>query len=175
MVSWGFLIAWADINPGSQDLVFTMSVMTSLFRWGYLPLRPVRGLSKLLVGRWYTIPSTLVRSVARIICPDLAFTSSFFTQDMEYDAKLGVGSTAVSFGRYIKLITRLFGLVFVCLLAYSGYLKKQGLGFWVISLGGSATHMLWQVGTFEPKDARNCQTRFMVRCAFTSYQGLKQP
>jgi 4-hydroxybenzoate polyprenyltransferase len=99
---------------------------------------------------------------------------------MQYDAKLSVGSTALLFGSYIRPVLYMFSVAFIASLAFVGYQLSYSLIFWVISVGGATTHILWQVYTFDPSDNKNCQDRFLVSHIdsdtnqFTDYNRLYQ-
>jgi len=76
------------------------------------------------------------------------------------DKKAGIKSTAILFEPAIKKILLVFAFISVASFAYAGYCNDQGAAFYVVSVGGSALHLLWQITTLDPYDAENCRTRF---------------
>src|ERR1700754_1497655 len=82
---------------------------------------------------------------------------------MADDAKLGVKSTALLFGSYIRTTISLFAVAFVVLLAIAGNLNGQGLPFYLVSVGGAALHIGWQAITFNPANPTDCRNKFLVR------------
>jgi hypothetical protein len=78
-------------------------------------------------------------------------------QDKIDDLKVGVRSTAILFGTYIRPLLAGFGILFVSALAYAGYLNSQGAGFYVVSLGGTALHLVWQYRTVDLDNPASCK------------------
>jgi 4-hydroxybenzoate polyprenyltransferase len=94
----------------------------------------------------------------------------FFTernyQDKADDVRAGVKSTALLFGSWIKPILALFAFAFIFLLAVSGYLNGNGAAYFLISVGGSLLHFLWQLVTLRVNDPRDCWQKFQVGSNF---------
>lgn len=76
--------------------------------------------------------------------------------------KAGVKSTALLFGSYVKHILAVFGTIFVITLAYAGYAMHLGIEFFVISVGGCAVHLAWQLRTLDVEDPKDCGKKFLV-------------
>jgi len=103
-----------------------------------------------------------------IICIMLAlaswtifYDSIYACQDMADDAKLGVKSTALLFGPWIRPILFLFASLFTSLLAASGILNGQGPIFFMFSVGGASLHLSWQLFTLKISDPGDCQRKFL--------------
>lgn len=74
----------------------------------------------------------------------------------------GVKSTAILFGSYVRPILGLFSAVFVGSLIYAGLETGQGLPYFAISVGGTAAHLLWQLGTLDVDSPADCWNKFDV-------------
>jgi 4-hydroxybenzoate polyprenyltransferase len=81
-------------------------------------------------------------------------------QDKEDDVNVGVRSTALLFGTQTKPILAGFGATFLAGLSYAGYLNGQGLPFWLLSVGGAAAHLAWQLRTVDLASRPSCWRRF---------------
>ena len=75
------------------------------------------------------------------------FDTIYGLQDKEDDLKAGVYSCALLFGSYVRPILSFFAAFFVGTLAYAGYLNHQGVFYYVISVGCTALHVVWQLAT----------------------------
>jgi 4-hydroxybenzoate polyprenyltransferase len=65
------------------------------------------------------------------------------------DLKVGVRSTAILFGSYIRVLLTGFGAVYAIALAYAGHLNGQGPLFHAVSVGGTIAHLIWQYFTVD--------------------------
>jgi 4-hydroxybenzoate polyprenyltransferase len=81
-------------------------------------------------------------------------------QDKTDDIHANVRSTALLFGEQSKPILSAFSLSFCSLLAYAGHLNAQGLPFYMISVAGAASHLLWQIRKLKIDDRANCWELF---------------
>ncbi|KAG6865754.1 hypothetical protein C0991_012226 [Blastosporella zonata] len=79
------------------------------------------------------------------------------------DIKAGNHSTAVLFGDYVRPILALFATAFVVTIAYAGILNNQGPLYHLVTVGGTATHLLWQLSTLKPEVPLDCWQKFKVR------------
>ena len=57
-------------------------------------------------------------------------------QDQSEDASLGIYSTSLLFGKYVKPICTVFGAAFIPLLLASGIVNSQGPSFMLAAVGG---------------------------------------
>lgn len=88
--------------------------------------------------------------------------SSWAVQDKRDDVKAGVKSTALLFASWIKEILFLFSVLFVSALAYVGVRNSQGPAYFVISVGGTAIHLVWQLKTLKVDVPEDCWAKFVV-------------
>lgn len=77
-------------------------------------------------------------------------------QDKVDDIDAGVKSTALLFGASTRPILAAFSTSFVGLLTLSGYLNSQGPAFYLISVGGAAAHLAWQLRTADLETRESC-------------------
>jgi 4-hydroxybenzoate polyprenyltransferase len=64
-------------------------------------------------------------------------------QDIKDDVKMGVCSTAILFGSWIRPLLVLCGLMFVTMLTIAGYLNGQGPACFIVSVGGMINGILY--------------------------------
>ena len=80
-------------------------------------------------------------------------------QDIKDDVKMGVRSTAILFGSWIRPLLVLCGLMFVTMLAIAGYLNGQGPSYFIVSVGGTALHLFWQYMTVDLDIPKSCWSK----------------
>ena len=85
-------------------------------------------------------------------------------QDREDDIKAGLKSTAVLFGSHARIILTFLAAVFVACLFIAGVANRQGMWYFVVSVGGAASHLTWQLYTVSFEDKKDCWKKFLVRC-----------
>ncbi|KDE04281.1 hypothetical protein MVLG_05309 [Microbotryum lychnidis-dioicae p1A1 Lamole] len=90
----------------------------------------------------------------------IAYDTIYAHQDKVDDVDAGVKSTALLFGQQTKPILTGFSTVFVGLLATSGWMNGQGLGFWTLSVGGAAWHLFNQIRKVELDSRQSCWETF---------------
>ncbi|KAL1679287.1 UbiA prenyltransferase family-domain-containing protein [Schizophyllum commune] len=90
----------------------------------------------------------------------MLYDTIYACQDKADDVKVGVRSTALLFGSWIRPLLVALGLLFVTMLALSGYLSGQGIAYYAISVGGTAAHLLWQYFTVNLDDPASCGENF---------------
>ena len=76
-------------------------------------------------------------------------------------SKVGIRSAAVLLGDNVLLFTSICASLLVALLAYAGFVNQQGLPFFVVSVGGSALHLIWQYATLDVNDGMSCMCKSM--------------
>ena len=77
-------------------------------------------------------------------------------QDIKDDVKMGVRSTAILWGSWIRPLLTSCGLGFVAALALAGRANDQGLLFYLISVGGLFGHLLFQFFTVDLDVPASC-------------------
>lgn len=90
------------------------------------------------------------------------YDTIYACQDRRDDVKAGVKSTALLFGTWVKPILFIFAAIFVSSLAYAGYELHLDLGYFVVTVGGSTIHLLWQLVSLDVDDPKDCWRKFAV-------------
>lgn len=159
---------WPQLVLGTPSLLnqFTDDSAGMAFNWGAL-----LGSSAMLGACNWTVALPLyLGSIAWTIVYDtiyahqvrpvalLACRSSL--QDKVDDVLAGVKSTALLFGDSTRPILAGFSTSFVGLLALSGYLNAQGPAFYLVSVGGAAAHLAWQLRTADLETRESCWNVF---------------
>ncbi|KAJ3182390.1 Para-hydroxybenzoate--polyprenyltransferase, mitochondrial precursor (PHB:polyprenyltransferase) [Geranomyces variabilis] len=90
----------------------------------------------------------------------LVYDTVYALQDKKDDVAAGIKSTALRFGDNLKPWLSLFSATTVAGLAVAGYANSQGVPFYVISVGGAAAHLAWQVRTLRPDDTQDAWSKF---------------
>ena len=70
--------------------------------------------------------------------------------------KIGIHSTAILFGSYIRPFLVAFATAFMSMLTVAGYINHQGALYYVLSVGGAAAHLIWQLSTVDLDDPSSC-------------------
>ena len=65
--------------------------------------------------------------------------------DKPYDRQIGVYSTALLFGDYIRPLLSIFAMITVACFAYAGHVNGQGPAFYIASVAFPAANMAWQL------------------------------
>ncbi|KAL0573566.1 hypothetical protein V5O48_007526 [Marasmius crinis-equi] len=94
-------------------------------------------------------------------CWTMLYDTIYACQDIEDDVKMGVRSTAILFGTWIRPLLIGCGITFTIMLSCAGVLNDQGLPFFVISVGGTAAHLVWQYRTVDLAVPASCWQNFM--------------
>lgn len=69
---------------------------------------------------------------------------------------MGVNSTAILWGSWIRPLLVLCAIIFVVMLAIAGGLNGQGPAYFCVSVGGTAAHLLWQFATVDLEVPESC-------------------
>jgi 4-hydroxybenzoate polyprenyltransferase len=95
------------------------------------------------------------------ICWTIVYDTIYAHQDKADDVKAGIGSTAVLFGDYSKIILSFFAAIFVSTIAVAGYNNGQGPLYFIFSVLGAAAHFTWQIGTVDLDVPTSCFEKFL--------------
>lgn len=69
---------------------------------------------------------------------------------------MGIRSTAILFGSWIRPFLVASAAGFLSMLTIAGYLNEQGAMYYVLSVGGTAVHLVWQLFAVVPDDQSSC-------------------
>jgi 4-hydroxybenzoate polyprenyltransferase len=101
-----------------------------------------------------------LKSTDRLSANDpLPLDTIYACQDKKDDVKAGIGSTALFFGDYVQVGLIFFGAVFVSMLAVVGVMNGQGPAYFVLTVGGTALHIIWQLSTVDLDSPASCWGR----------------
>jgi len=111
-----------------------------------------------LVGLCYTVRkvSLFLNGVTIQRSPTPRPDTVYACQDIKDDLKAGVRSTAILFGSWIRPLLVGCGLTFVGSLILVGSFNNQAWPYFVISVGGSLIHLVWQFMTVDLDDPSSC-------------------
>ncbi|KAL1745156.1 UbiA prenyltransferase family-domain-containing protein [Schizophyllum fasciatum] len=90
----------------------------------------------------------------------MLYDTIYACQDKEDDVKVGVRSTALLFGSWIRPLLVALGLLFVAMLGIAGFIGEQGIAYYAIAVGGTAAHLLWQYLTVNLDQPESCGENF---------------
>ncbi|KAF9461423.1 UbiA prenyltransferase family [Collybia nuda] len=94
------------------------------------------------------------------ICWTIVYDTIYGCQDKENDIKVGVKSTSILFGDRVREILAVFALVFMACMIYAGLRNGHGSYFFLVSCGGAALHLAWQILTWRIHDRDDCGDKF---------------
>ena len=77
---------------------------------------------------------------------------------------MGIKSTAVLFGAYVRPILVGFATAFILALSVTGAVLQLGPAYFVLACGGATVHLGWQLLAWNDKDVRDSMLKFEVRC-----------
>ncbi|EIN14665.1 4-hydroxybenzoate polyprenyl transferase [Punctularia strigosozonata HHB-11173 SS5] len=118
-----------------------------------------------LVAAWATVSDTMdYRLMAVMVaggwCWTMLYDTIYACQDMKDDVKVGVRSTALLFGTWIRPLLILCACGFAATLAYAGVLNEQGMPYFAITVGGTVAHLIWQFATVDLDNPESCWINF---------------
>ncbi|KAI0294250.1 4-hydroxybenzoate polyprenyl transferase [Multifurca ochricompacta] len=119
--------------------------MISLVAWSALHGRLASASGALIIGCW---------------CWTLYYDTIYACQDKRDDVQAGVKSTALLFGVHVKKVLAVFAALLVACLATAGTLNKQGVPYFVLTVGGTAAHLILQLRNLDVDDTKSCLTAF---------------
>jgi 4-hydroxybenzoate polyprenyltransferase len=93
------------------------------------------------------------------VCWTLVYDTLYGYQDIKDDRKLGLKSTALTFGDKPQVILSLLASGVVAGLSLSGMQANMSPIFYA-GVGGVGAHLLWQIWTAKLDDPNNLWTRF---------------
>ncbi|KAJ7213517.1 UbiA prenyltransferase family [Mycena pura] len=93
-------------------------------------------------------------------CWTMLYDTIYACQDIRDDVKMGVHSTAILFGSWIRPVLIMLGIAFVSMLAVAGVLNGQSMPYFLVSVGGTVLHLVWQVRTVDLQNPESCRKNF---------------
>ena len=100
---------------------------------------------------------TVCLSLPASPCETDAISDTIYAcQDRRDDVKVGVKSTAVMLGDFVRPFTFSCAVLFVSTLAYAGILNEQTPYFFYVTIGGTSLHLIWQYATVDLDSPDSC-------------------
>jgi len=170
----GFIISLSNLHPTGVTfgvLSFPLHFLYPLSkRWIWCPQLWL-GLSNawsFLIG-WFAIAghnsthtqikACLVMYFA-MICWTIFFDTIYANQDKTDDARIGIGSTALLFGKHIREYNAALAALVIVSLVVVGALNRYGPLYFLISCLGSAVHFAWQMFSWDVNDLEQTERLF---------------
>ncbi|KAI0657016.1 UbiA prenyltransferase [Cubamyces menziesii] len=94
------------------------------------------------------------------VCWTIVYDTIYACQDREDDMRVGVKSTALLFGDYVREVLAVMVAILVLCLAYAGWALHLGVGYAVLSVGGTLIHSAWQLATWNEADLKDHRAKF---------------
>ena len=104
------------------------------------------------------------RYLLKVFDSNVYLDTVYACQDIKDDVKMGVRSTAILFGIWIRPLLVGCGLTFAGMLALAGYLNRQGPAYFIVSVGGTSLHLVWQYFTVNLDVPKSCWRECVVDC-----------
>jgi 4-hydroxybenzoate polyprenyltransferase len=101
-----------------------------------------------------------ITMIAGCWCWTMLYDTIYACQDMKDDVKMGVRSTALLFGSRIRPLLISCAVIFVAMLIQAGIMNGQGPAYFILSVGGTAAHLVWQFATVDLEDPQSCGINF---------------
>ena len=92
----------------------------------------------------------------------IVYDTIYACQDREDDRRVGIKSCALLFGSYVREVLSILSVVVLTSLVCTGYLLQQGLGFAMLSCGGTLLHTVWQLATWDEANLNDHRAKFEV-------------
>ncbi|RDB17109.1 4-hydroxybenzoate polyprenyltransferase, mitochondrial [Hypsizygus marmoreus] len=114
---------------------------------------------------WVSVTGSLNTAVLSVAmagcwCWTMLYDTIYACQDIKDDVKMGVRSTAILWGSWIKPLLVLCGIGFVAMLSAAGYFNDQGLSYFIVSVGGTIAHLVWQFMIVDLSVPASCWENF---------------
>jgi 4-hydroxybenzoate polyprenyltransferase len=81
-------------------------------------------------------------------------------QHKDDDLNAGIKSTALLFGSFARPILSGFCICFIVSLAFVGILNHHGPAYFILTVLGTAFHLLWQISRVDLEDPKSCFATF---------------
>ncbi|KAF8532325.1 4-hydroxybenzoate polyprenyl transferase [Gautieria morchelliformis] len=90
----------------------------------------------------------------------MLYDTIYACQDQKDDAKIGVGSTALAMQNSLIPFLSCCAMVFIASLAVVGKSNNHGLSFFILTVGGAAVALFWQLRCVDLASPTNCAQHF---------------
>ena len=90
------------------------------------------------------------------------YDTIYACQDRKDDIIVGVKSTAVMLGDFVRPFTAACAALFLATLYYAGQLNNQSPIFYYFAVGGTAAHLLYQYATVDLDNPDSCGRKYLL-------------
>ncbi|KAI0764539.1 UbiA prenyltransferase [Trametes elegans] len=94
------------------------------------------------------------------VCWTIVYDTIYACQDREDDRRVGIKSTALLFGDYVREVLAAMVTALLFCLVYAGWELRQGAGYALLSCGGTLAHSAWQFATWDEADLKDHRAKF---------------
>jgi len=155
-----FYVAMVQLFP----LFFVYPLMKRITNWPQAWLGIAMGSG--IVVSWAAVTNTIDVPLLGVLMIGLSgwtlhYDTIYACQDRKDDIVIGVKSTAVMLGDHVLPFTSACAVIFVSTLYYAGQRNEQSSIFFVISVGGSAVHLLYQYAKVDIESSDSCARIFI--------------
>ncbi|KAJ6468204.1 UbiA prenyltransferase family-domain-containing protein [Mycena sanguinolenta] len=117
------------------------------------------------ITAWIVVSNTVNYSVLSVAmascwCWTMLYDTIYACQDIRDDIIMNVRSTAILFGSWIRPLLIACGVMFVSMLAVAGFINSQGTPYFIVSVGGTLLHLVWQSRTVDLDVPESCWMNF---------------
>jgi 4-hydroxybenzoate polyprenyltransferase len=91
------------------------------------------------------------------------YDTIYACQDRQDDIVAGVKSTAIVMGKNIQQYLMWLSGIFVACLTIAGVANAQGACYFILTVGGAANHLFWQLYSVDLENPHDCGETFLVR------------
>ncbi|KAI0066871.1 UbiA prenyltransferase [Artomyces pyxidatus] len=130
--------AWLGISMNFSVIVTWVAVTDSVDEWHILAV--------LLLGTWGWT---------------MHYDTIYACQDRKDDVKVGVKSTAVLLGDYVRPFTAACAALFVAMLAVAGWINHQTIIYYAVGVAGTGLHIIWQYASVDLESPDSCWRAFV--------------
>lgn len=93
----------------------------------------------------------------------LSIDTIYACQDKKDDVKMGIRSTALLFGSWIRPLLVSCAIMFILMLTWAGIINEQERSYFIISVGGTAVHLVWQFATVDLEEPSSCWSEYFMQ------------
>ncbi|KAH8079058.1 UbiA prenyltransferase [Cristinia sonorae] len=144
-----FAQSWFQIDntfPGYSNVVYLMTLGGCL----YVCLSPIYSASRRADEIWDGQSNSWT----------LMYDTVYGCQDRKDDVEVGIYSTSLLFGKWVWEITAALDVAIVVCLALAGMSNGHGLPYFVVSVGGAAVQMMYQLNVLDVDSPESCWDNF---------------
>ena len=81
--------------------------------------------------------------------------------------QVGIWSTSLFFGKYVWEAAAVFDVAFVAFLYFAGVANNHGLPYFIISVGGAALQLMYQLSILNVDSTESCWGKLIAHAYVT--------